>query len=111
MPSTLPIPLVATAPAQRNDRVILDRVDWTVGAGEHWIILGPNGCGKTSLINCLTGYECPPREKSRSMAPRIGRTDWREVRKRVGLVTSARTFYLEPGEPVLDVRWSAGVRR
>ena len=31
-----------------------------------------------------------------------GRTDWREVRKRVGLVTSTLTFYLEPGEPVLD---------
>jgi iron complex transport system ATP-binding protein len=31
-----------------------------------------------------------------------GKTDWREVRKRVGLVTSTLTFYLEPGEPVLD---------
>ena len=31
-----------------------------------------------------------------------GRTDWRQVRKRVGLVTSTLTFYLEPAEPVLD---------
>ena len=41
----------------RGDRVILDGIDWEVGAGEHWVILGPNGCGKTSLINCVTGYE------------------------------------------------------
>jgi iron complex transport system ATP-binding protein len=87
---------------ERSDRVILDAVDWTVGAGEHWVILGPNGCGKTSLINCLTGYEMSTAGEITVDGAEYGRTDWREVRKRVGLVTSTLTFYLEPGEPVLD---------
>src|SRR4051812_41947352 len=87
---------------QRSDRVILDNVDWTVAAGEHWVILGPNGCGKTSLINCLTGYEMSTAGEITVDGAEYGRTDWREVRKRVGLVTSTLTFYLEPGEPVLD---------
>jgi iron complex transport system ATP-binding protein len=82
--------------------VILDDVDWTVGAGEHWVILGPNGCGKTSLINCLTGYEMSTAGEITVDGAEYGRTDWRDVRKRVGLVTSTLTFYLEPGEPVLD---------
>lgn len=87
---------------ERGDRVILDGVDWEVGAGEHWVILGPNGSGKTSLINCLTAYEMATAGEITVDGAEFGRTDWREVRKRVGLVTSTLTFYLEPGEPVLD---------
>lgn len=87
---------------ERGDRVILDGIDWTVGTGEHWVILGPNGCGKTSLINCLTGYEMATAGDITVDGSEYGKTDWREVRKRVGLVTSTLTFYLEPGEPVLD---------
>ena len=102
MPSTLPSLSVQQLRFERNDRVILDGVDWTVGAGEHWVILGPNGCGKTSLINCLTGYEMSTAGEITVDGAEYGRTDWREVRKRVGLVTSTLTFYLEPGEPVLD---------
>ena len=85
-----------------RDRQILKGIDWRVEPGEHWVILGPNGCGKTSLINCLTGYEMATAGDIYVDGAEYGRTDWREVRKRVGLVTSTLTFYLEPGEPVLD---------
>lgn len=82
--------------------MILDGVDWRVEPGEHWVILGPNGCGKTSLINCLTGYEMATAGEITMDGSEYGRTDWREVRKRVGLVTATLTRYLEPFEPVLD---------
>lgn len=102
MPQLPPTLSVRQLRFERNDRLILDDVDWTVAAGEHWVILGPNGCGKTSLINCLTGYEMSTAGEITVDGAEFGRTDWREVRKRVGLVTSTLTFYLEPGEPVLD---------
>lgn len=86
----------------RGDRTILNGIDWTVRAGEHWVILGPNGCGKTSLINCLTGYEMATAGNIGVDGAAYGQSDWREVRKRVGLVTSTLTFYLESSEPVLD---------
>jgi len=106
--STSPDPLPAAALSvqdlrlQRGERVILDGVDWRVAPGEHWVILGPNGCGKTSLINCLTGYEMATAGEITVDGSQYGRTDWREVRKRVGLVTATLTRYLEPFEPVLD---------
>lgn len=86
----------------RGERVILDGIDWVVRAGEHWVILGPNGCGKTSLINCLTGYEMATAGEITVDGSEYGHTDWREVRKRVGLVTATLTRYLEPHEPVVE---------
>lgn len=30
-------------------------MDWTIQAGEHWQVTGPNGSGKTCLLNLITG--------------------------------------------------------
>lgn len=38
-----------------DGETILDRLNWTVHAGEHWLIRGPNGCGKTTLMELITG--------------------------------------------------------
>jgi molybdate transport system ATP-binding protein len=37
------------------DRVILERIDWEIYPGEHWICTGPNGAGKSTLLALLTG--------------------------------------------------------
>ena len=34
----------------RGDRVVLHDINLTIRAGEHVAILGPNGCGKSTLI-------------------------------------------------------------
>ncbi|TML88436.1 MAG: ATP-binding cassette domain-containing protein, partial [Actinobacteria bacterium] len=34
-------------------RLLLDRVAWEAGVGEHWALLGPNGAGKTTLLTLL----------------------------------------------------------
>lgn len=86
----------------RRGREILRGVDWTVGRGEHWCLLGPNGCGKTSLINLITGYDSATAGSIALGDAVFGRTDWREVRKRVGLVTNTLTTFLEEGERVID---------
>ncbi|MBR2009885.1 MAG: ATP-binding cassette domain-containing protein, partial [Peptococcaceae bacterium] len=39
--------------------MILKNIDWQVEAGEHWIILGLNGCGKTTLLEMINGYIFP----------------------------------------------------
>lgn len=36
-------------------RRIIDRLDWTVRAGEHWALVGPNGAGKSTLAGLISG--------------------------------------------------------
>jgi len=37
----------------------VDRVSFTVGAGEHLTLLGPSGCGKTTTLRAIAGLERP----------------------------------------------------
>ncbi len=87
----------------RRGHDILHGITWKVEPGQHWCILGPNGCGKTSLINIITGYDSATEGHICVDGSTFGEEDWREVRKRVGLVASTLTTYLERSETVPDV--------
>ncbi|MDF7825910.1 ATP-binding cassette domain-containing protein [Pontiellaceae bacterium B12227] len=38
-----------------GDKQIFQGLDWCVEQGEHWQVSGPNGCGKTTLLEMVTG--------------------------------------------------------
>jgi iron complex transport system ATP-binding protein len=86
----------------RGATTILRGVDWTVQRGEHWVLLGPNGCGKTSLLKALSGYLSPSSGSIALMGRRYGETDWRELRLRLGIVTSALQASIPPAEPAIE---------
>ncbi len=73
----------------RGRAVILDGIDWRVERGQHWVILGANGSGKTSLLSALTAYLTPSAGTVELLGAAYGRADWRELRRRVGLVSSS----------------------
>ncbi|MDR1817438.1 MAG: ATP-binding cassette domain-containing protein [Puniceicoccales bacterium] len=72
-----------------RERVILDGINWRVRAGENWVLLGANGSGKTSLLAVLTGYLAESAGSVSIAGATRGEDDWRELRKRVGLVSAA----------------------
>lgn len=37
------------------EKLVFAGLDWTIQAGEHWQVTGPNGSGKTCLLNLITG--------------------------------------------------------
>lgn len=86
----------------RGATTILRDVSWRVERGDHWVILGPNGCGKTSLLKSLTGYLSPTTGSVALLGRRYGETDWRELRLKVGIVTSALQASIPPAEPALE---------
>jgi iron complex transport system ATP-binding protein len=74
---------------ERGGTMILDDVSWRVERGENWVILGANGAGKTSLLSALMGYLPATRGEIEVLGERYGGSDWRELRQRVGIVSSA----------------------
>ena len=96
-----PILTVRDLTIQRGDTRILDGVSWTVGRGEHWVILGANGSGKTSLLSALTGYLTPTAGDVAVLGEVFGESDWRELRKRIGLVSSSVRQLMAEAEPAL----------
>ncbi len=44
---------------RRDGITILDRISLRVDAEERWVILGPNGSGKTSLVRVMAMYDHP----------------------------------------------------
>src|SRR5207247_10436969 len=87
---------------RRGKTMILNRVSWRVERGQHWVILGANGSGKTSLLSALTGYLTPSGGEITVLGRRYGETDWRELRKRIGLVSSSVRQMMSESEPALQ---------
>jgi len=86
-----------------REGVILHEVSWRVERGQHWVILGANGSGKTSLLSALTGYLMPSGGEIRIGAARFGAADWRQVRRAVGLVSSSLGQRIEPEQTAREV--------
>ena len=68
---------------------ILRRVNWRILPGQHWAVLGANGSGKTSLLRVITGYLWPSSGQVEVLGERFGQIDLRQLRRRIGLVSSA----------------------
>lgn len=100
---TGPLVQITGLEIHRGTRKILRGVDWTVQKGEHWVVLGPNGCGKTSLLKALTGYFTPTRGEIHLLGEHFGESDWRELRKKTGLVSSSLSQMMSPEDTALEI--------
>jgi iron complex transport system ATP-binding protein len=87
---------------RRGKTNILEDITWRVLRGEHWVILGANGSGKTSLLSALTGYVTATAGEISVLGRRYGRTDWRELRKEIGLASSSIRQMMANDEPALE---------
>ena len=72
----------------RGEHTALQNVTLRVDVGEHVCILGPNGCGKSTLIKTIT-RECYPLVSEGSSISILGRERWNvfELRSQLGIVS------------------------
>ena len=115
-----PILEVSRLHVVRGHTAILRGVDWQVMPGEHWVVLGANGSGKTSLLKSLTGFLSPTSGEISLLGETYGASDWRALRLKIGVVTTSFTAAVPPAEVALDTvvsgkyaqldLWHAGTR-
>jgi molybdate transport system ATP-binding protein len=86
---------------ERQGRVILDDVSWTIRPGQRWVLAGGNGAGKTQLLKIIAGAVWPTPGATRlpsAVANSSRRYHWRnetfmspfEVKEEIGYVGPER---------------------
>ena len=73
----------------RGQKTVLNDFSLKIGADEHVAILGPNGCGKSTLIKTIT-RECYPLARSESSMLILGQDSWDvfSLRSLLGIVSN-----------------------
>lgn len=101
-PSSPPVLAVEHLSIRRGRTTVLRDLNWQVQRGEHWVILGANGSGKTSLLSALTGYFSATEGEISLLGERFGEADWRELRMRIGVVSSSVRLMMAETETALE---------
>jgi iron complex transport system ATP-binding protein len=73
----------------RGEKVVLDDFTLRIHVAEHVAVLGPNGCGKSTLIKTIT-RECYPVVRAGSSMTILGQKSWNvfELRSLLGIVSN-----------------------
>lgn len=87
----------------REGRAILSGVSWRVPFGQHWAVVGANGSGKTTLLEMLAGYLWPTEGRVWTLGRELGTVDLRQVRRRIGWVSSALGGLIRPDQTARQV--------
>jgi len=67
---------------------ILDSISWRIVRGEKWVLFGPNGSGKTKLLEIIAGYIYPSAGEVTRFGMRQGESDIRDLRLRIVYVST-----------------------
>ena len=93
IPPAPPSPLLSLRHATviRGGKVVLDDLTFEIREGEHTAILGPNGCGKSSLIRLINKQDYPLLHTVAPSPIRVfGQDRWNllELRTQLGIVSA-----------------------
>ena len=91
----------------RDERQILSPLTWKVLPGQRWVVLGANGSGKTTLLRIAAMYEHPSTGDVRVLGERLGRTDVRVLRRRIGYMSPALAAQFRGELRCLDIVMTA----
>ncbi len=87
---------------RRQGRVIIEHVDLTVRRGEKWILFGPNGIGKSSLVRMMSTRGHPTEGTVDILGNRLGKVNVFSYRNRIGLSSAELARAFPPEEDPLD---------
>ena len=105
LPAGEPLIELRQARVAYGDTEIFSGLDWRVEQGEHWQVAGPNGCGKTTLLEMVTGDH--PQLFCNTVSVfgirrGSGESVW-DIKKHIGHVSSAVQLSYRVNTSVLNV--------
>src|SRR3989338_10822861 len=82
---------------------ILKDISWNIEKGDHWALIGPNGAGKTYLLKIISGSLWPSSGKVKVLGKEFGKADLRELRGRIGWVSSFLVEKIPANEDIIEI--------
>jgi molybdate transport system ATP-binding protein len=89
LPADVPLVQLRGGSVRYGEQVVFEQLDFTVMPGQHTLIEGPNGCGKSSLLELITGDHPQAYSNDLHLFGRrrgSGETVW-DIKKNVGVVS------------------------
>ena len=72
---------------------VLHGINLTIRHGETIALVGPNGCGKSTLVSLLCRFDDPQRGEVKLDGVPLNQMRFRDIRKRIGLVSQRTTMF------------------
>lgn len=74
---------------QSGRTYLLKNINWQIEKGDHWIVFGLNGCGKTTLLSIISGFQKYTHGTLEVFGQPYSEYTVFENRKRIGFVSSS----------------------
>ena len=74
---------------QSGRRYLIHDINWEIEKGDHWIVFGMNGCGKTTLLSIIAGFKGETSGKLEVFGEEYNEENIFSHRKRIGWVSSS----------------------
>jgi len=91
----------------REQRAIVHNISVSIAQGQRWVILGPNGCGKTTLLRAMALYLHPSSGNVHVSGMQLGKMDVRKVRSHIAYSSASLAADLRPALSVSDIVMTA----
>ena len=92
---------------QRDQKPILNNVDWQVNSNQRWVIVGSNGAGKTTLLRVAAAQIHPSTGTAKLLGATLGEVNVFDLRTRIGFASNALSAHIPNSESVLDMVMTA----
>ena len=87
----------------RDDRSILDGINWQLPIGGWGAIVGPNGSGKSTLVRMAAGYLWPTHGTVDVLGHRLGSYPVNELRRKISIVEALSIYPFDEQMTAQDV--------
>ncbi len=103
----MPTIVIDGVTVMREGRAIVNDISVSINQGERWVILGANGCGKTTLLRVMALYLHPSSGHVYVNGERLGAMDVRKVRTHIAYSSASLAADLRPALSVSDIVMTA----